>query len=93
MALGDSGMMWCVGEPSDGDYGLLRAMAGGNEMNNLVATEFYLGYGRRPRLTSKALGADHRGRRHHRGHHHHHHHGPTSSFLEEGPQVGIGHGS
>ncbi|EER20339.1 hypothetical protein Pmar_PMAR010074 [Perkinsus marinus ATCC 50983] len=77
-----------AGEPSDGDYGLLRAMAGGNEMNNLVATEFYLGYGRRPRLTSKALGADHRDRRHHRGHHHHrhHHHGPTSSFLEEGPQ-------
>ncbi|KAF4677043.1 26S proteasome non-ATPase regulatory subunit 8, partial [Perkinsus chesapeaki] len=51
-----------AGEPSDGDYGLLRAMAGGNEMNNLVATEFYLGYGRRPRLTSNALSAAQQGR-------------------------------
>ncbi|KAF4691562.1 26S proteasome non-ATPase regulatory subunit 8 [Perkinsus olseni] len=90
-----------AGEPSDGDYGLLRAMAGGNEMNNLVATEFYLGYGRRPRLTSNALSVAQQGRgvvtplpeetedghseEGTRRHHRGHHRG--GSFLEEGEEV------
>ncbi|EER20340.1 hypothetical protein Pmar_PMAR010075 [Perkinsus marinus ATCC 50983] len=40
-----------TGRPSDADYSILRAIGGGTEMANLVASEVLLGYRRRPRLS------------------------------------------